>query len=104
MIVRVATFAPMTPAVEAEARRNMVERFKPALAAQPGLLAAYWTRAEDGHWVSITAWESRGAMERGSVAANAVPLLPGQDPEKIPSPEGMEVLNVMEHVHPAAGQ
>lgn len=98
MIVRVATFAPMTPEVEAEARRNMIERFKPALAAQPGLLAAYWTKASDGHWVSITAWESEEAMVRGSTAANAVPLLPGQDPEKIPSPEQMEVLTVMEHV------
>jgi heme-degrading monooxygenase HmoA len=101
VIVRVATFAPMTPEVEAEARRNMVERFKPALAAQPGLLAAYWTTAEDGHWVSITTWESAEALERGSAAANATPLLPGQDPEKIPSPARMELLAVMEHVHPS---
>jgi hypothetical protein len=98
VIVRLATFAPMTADVETEARRNMRERFKAALAAQPGLLAAYWTTAEDGHWVSITAWESREAMERGSIAANAVPLLPGQDPAKIPSPARMEVLSVMEHI------
>ena len=99
MIVRVATFAPMTPEVEAEARRNMRERFKPALASQPGLIAAYWTSAKDGHWVSITTWESEEAMERGGATANATQLLPGQDPEKIPSPERMEVLTVMEHVH-----
>ena len=98
MIVRVATFAPMTAELRAEATRNMVERFKPALAAQPGLLAAYWTEAPDGHWVSITAWESVESMERGGAAANAVPLLPGQDGEKIPSPVRTEILGVMEHI------
>lgn len=99
MIVRLATFAPMAADVETEARRNMVERFKPALTAQPGLIAAYWTQADDGHWVSITAWESVDAMERGSASANATPLLPGQNSDKIPSPARTEVLTVMEHFH-----
>ena len=52
MIVRIARFAPMTPEVEAEARRNLVERFKPALSTQPGFITAYWTTTDDGRWVS----------------------------------------------------
>ena len=101
MIVRVASFAPMTPDVEAEARQNLVERFKPALAAQRGLIAGYWAEAEDGHVVAITVWESHEALERGSAAANAVPLLPGQDPTKIPSPARTEILTVYEQLHSA---
>ena len=97
MIVRIARFAPMTPDVEAEARRNLVERFKPALSTQPGFLAAYWTTTDDGRWVSVTAWESREALEQGGAAANARPLLPGQNPDKIPSPIAVETLTVLAH-------
>jgi hypothetical protein len=95
MIVLVAAFAPMDPEIEAEARRNHTERFLPALASQPGFVAGYWVAAADGHWESITVWESAEALERGRVAANAVPLLPGQDPAKIPSPERFETFTVI---------
>lgn len=96
MIVRIATFAPWTPEVEAEVRRNLLERFMPALLAQAGFITAYWATAEDGHPVSISVWESQEAMARGGAAANATPLLPGQDPEKIPSPERVETFTVFE--------
>lgn len=95
MIVRLATFTPMTPEVAAEARRNLLERFKPALASQPGFLAGYWGEAADGQQVSITVWESEEALHRGGAAANATPLLPGQDPEKIPSPERTELFTLI---------
>ena len=42
MIARIATFVPMTADIEIEARRNLLERFQPALQSQPGLVAAYW--------------------------------------------------------------
>ena len=79
MIVRLATFASPTPDVRAEALRNLTERFQPALVAQPGFVAGYWAEAEDGRLVPITVWESEAAAERGGAAANATPLLPGQD-------------------------
>jgi heme-degrading monooxygenase HmoA len=95
MIVRLATFASTTPDVRAEAIRNLRERFQPALIAQPGFIAGYWAEAEDGRLVSITVWESEAAAEQAGVAANATPLLPGQDPAKIPSPERVDTLRVI---------
>ena len=95
MIVRLATFASPTPDVRAEALRNLTERFQPALVAQPGFVAGYWAEAEDGRMVSITVWESEAAAERGGRRANATPLLPGQDPAKIPSPDRVETLTVV---------
>ena len=97
MIVRIATFAPATPEVEAEARRNLLERFMPALTSQPGFVAGYWATAEDGRLMSITVWESEEALQRGGEAANATPLLPGQNQENIPSPERVETLTVVAH-------
>ncbi|MFL5064511.1 MAG: hypothetical protein ACJ789_01955 [Thermomicrobiales bacterium] len=41
MIVRIATFASATPDIRAESLRNLTERFKPALIAQPGFVAGY---------------------------------------------------------------
>jgi len=96
MIVRIATFAPWTPVVEAKVRRNLLKRFRPALLDQPGFITAYWATAEDGHPVSISVWESQEVMARGGAAANATPLPPGQDPEKIPSPERVETYEVFE--------
>ena len=95
MIVRLATFASPPPDVRAEALRNLTERFQPALVAQPGFVAGYWAEAEDGRMVSITVGESEAAAERGGAAANATPLLPGQDPAKIPSPDRVETLTVV---------
>ena len=95
MIVRLATFAAPTPDVGAEALRNLTERFQPALVAQPGFVAGYWAEAEDGRMVSITVWESDAAAERRGAVANANPLLPGQDPAKIPSPERVDILTVV---------
>jgi heme-degrading monooxygenase HmoA len=94
MIVRLATFASPPPDVRAEALRNLTERFQPALVAQPGFVAGYWAEAEDGRMFSITVWESEAAAERGE-AANATPLLPGQDSAKIPSPDRVETLTVV---------
>jgi hypothetical protein len=95
MIVRLAAFASPTPDVRAEARRNLLERFQPALVVQPGFVAGYWAEAEDGRLFSITVWESEAVAARAAEAANAVPLLPGQDPAKIPSPERVETLTVV---------
>ena len=98
MIARIATFSPMTADIEVEARRNLLERFQPALQAQPGLVAAYWVVGEDGTWKSITIWESVEGMERGGTQANATPLLPGQNAAKIPSPSRVELYEILTHI------
>jgi hypothetical protein len=97
MIARIGTFAPMPPEVAAESQRNLSERFLPALRAQEGFIAGYWLSGAAGQQLSITLWESEEAMGRGGAQANATPLLPGQDPSKIPSPHTVEVFTVTTH-------
>jgi hypothetical protein len=86
MIARIATFASLPPDVSAEVRRNVLERFMPAIRTQDGFVAGYWLANADGTWVSFTVWESKTAMERGGERANATPLLPGQDRTRFPRP------------------
>jgi heme-degrading monooxygenase HmoA len=95
MIARIATFPKLPPEVDAEVRRNVLERFMPALRAQEGFVAGYWVANEDGTWVSFSVWESKEAHERGGQRANATPLLPGQDPAKIPAPMTVELYEVI---------
>lgn len=97
MIARIATFPQLPPEIEAEVRRNVRDRFMPALREQAGLVAGYWLRRDDGTWVSVTIWESEEAQQRGGAQANATPLLPGQDPAKIPAPTTMEMYRVEAH-------
>lgn len=95
MIARIGTFSSRTPEAAAEAQRNLLERFRPALKAQEGFVGGYWLTAKDGRHLSITVWESEEAMRRGAERANATPLLPGQDPAKLPSPDIVEHFEVV---------
>jgi hypothetical protein len=95
MIARVGIFNPMPPGIAAESRRNLLERFLPALQKQEGFVGGYWLEADDGRQLSITVWESEEAMTRGAQRANAVPLLPGQDPSTIPSADEVELYRVV---------
>jgi hypothetical protein len=95
MIARIATFPSLPPDVSAEVRRNVLERFMPALRAQDGFVAGYWLANTDGTWISFTVWESEAAAQRGGQRANATPLLPGQDPKKIPSPTTVQSFPVV---------
>jgi heme-degrading monooxygenase HmoA len=95
MIARIATFPTLPPDVSAEVRRNVLERFMPALRAQDGFVAGYWLATADGTWISFTVWESEAAAQHGGQRANATPLLPGQDPNKIPSPTTVQTFPVV---------
>ena len=95
MIARIGTFQPMPPDVAAESRRNLLERFLPALRAQPGFVGGYWLEAPDGRQLSITVWESEEALREGAQRANAFPLLPGQDPSRIPGADVVETFEVV---------
>ena len=95
MIARIATFPTLPPDISAEVRRNVLERFMPALRAQDGFVAGYWLANTDGTWISFTVWDTEAAVERGGERANATPLLPGQDPNKIPSPTTVQSFPVV---------
>jgi hypothetical protein len=96
MIARIGHFDPMTPEQMAAAEFNLRERFKPALTAQEGLVAAYWLKQPDGHWLSFTIWESVEHLIQGGTRANATPLLPGQDGSLIPGPVSHEIWEVVD--------
>jgi heme-degrading monooxygenase HmoA len=96
MIARVARFDPMSAEVEAAMLDNVRVRFRAAVQAQPGFEGAYWGRAEDGGWVSISLWASQEAVNRGGLAANAVPLLSHQRSELIPSPASVDTYEIVE--------
>ena len=77
MIARVGAFSSLSPE------------------AQEGFVGGYWLAGKDGRLLSITLWESEEGMQRGGQHANATPLLPGQDPANIPSPDTIEVVEVV---------
>jgi len=95
MIARVGTFDSLSAEAAAESRRNLLERFLPALKAQAGFVLGVWLQGDDGKLVSITVWESEEALMTGAQQANAAPLLPGQDPTNIPSPDAVEHFDVI---------
>ncbi len=97
MIARIGTFRGLGPAERAASEDNLRRRFLPALRAQPGFVAGYWLAGADGTLRSITIWQSEEAMRLGAERANAVPLLPGQDPAAIPSPSEVETFLVTDH-------
>ena len=94
MIARVGSFEGLSAAAAAESQRNLLERFMPALQAQAGFVLGLWLEGEDGKLLAISVWESKEAMAVGAQKANATPLLSGQDPEKIPSPNLVEYFQV----------
>jgi quinol monooxygenase YgiN len=95
MIARIATFPTLPPDVSAEVRRNVLDRFIPALRAQDGFVAGYWLADAAGTWISFSVWESEAAAQRAGERANAAPLLAGQDPNKIPSPATVQTFPVV---------
>ncbi|GAC1658708.1 MAG: hypothetical protein NVS9B1_19210 [Candidatus Dormibacteraceae bacterium] len=97
MIARVAFSDPVEPEIAAVRRENFVQRFKPALAGQPGLRGGYWLTDSDGRHISLTLWESTEAMEAGGRAASAAPLLEGFRPDLLPSPR-VEIYEVWDHI------
>jgi hypothetical protein len=97
MIARIAFSDPVDDNLAEVRRENLVKRFKPALAKQPGLVGAFWMVDGAGNHVSLTLWESRQAMEEGGRAASDTPLLPGHRPDQLPSPR-VEVYDVWERI------
>jgi hypothetical protein len=103
MIARVGTFEHLSAEAAAESRRNLLERFLPALRVQAGFVVGLWLEGEGGKLLSITVWESAEAMTTAAQRANATPLLPGQIPEKIPAPDMVEHFEVTALAYSASG-
>jgi heme-degrading monooxygenase HmoA len=97
MIARIGYFGGLTPEQDAASTTNLRERFKPAITSQDGFVAAYWLRGADGRVISFSIWESEDKLREGGTRANAAPLLPGQNGDLIPSPERMEICEVVDH-------
>jgi hypothetical protein len=97
VIARIAYFEALTAEQETAVEYNFHNRFRAALTGQPGLVASFWLRAADGRRIAISVWERRTMMEDGARRANAVPLLPGQRGEDIPSPIRVEMADVSDH-------
>ncbi|MHB8508534.1 MAG: hypothetical protein ACYDGR_07775 [Candidatus Dormibacteria bacterium] len=97
MIARLAYFENLTAEQRDASRDNWDRRFKAALTSQPGLYAAYHVEAPDGTGIAISIWESQEAATDGGRNANAVPLLPGQVGEKIPSPTRTEFCQLVDY-------
>jgi hypothetical protein len=95
MIARIGTFLSLTPEAAAATRYNLLERFVPALKAQEGFVAGLWLEAADGRQLSITVWESEELLRQAAARANAVPLLPGQDPTQLPSADVVETFQLV---------
>jgi heme-degrading monooxygenase HmoA len=102
MIARIGIFHHVTPEAAAALHHNLVARFRPALKAQAGFIARYWLTDAGGKHLSVTIWEDEAALRTGGARANAVPLLPGQDPERIPSPDLVALYDVVTCVPPLA--
>lgn len=95
MIARIGTFLSLSPEAASASRRNLIERFLPALKEQEGFIGGFWLNGADGRHLSITVWESEEAMRRGADRANAAPLLPGQNAAQIPGPDTTELCEVV---------
>ena len=95
MIARIARFRFPSLRHREEAEHNGSERVGPSLAAQPGFQAIYFGRIAELEAFSISIFESREANERAAAIMNAQPLQPGQTPEMLPTPESVDVYDVV---------
>lgn len=98
MIARVARFRLATLEHREEAERNASDRVAPSLARQPGFRAVYFGRFAELEAFSVSLFDDREAAGAAGVAMNAQPLLAGQVPEMLPSPEAVAFFDVVSSV------
>jgi heme-degrading monooxygenase HmoA len=95
MIARVARFRFPSLRHRLEAERNGFERVRPSLAQQPGFQAVYFGRIAELEAFSISLFDSVQAAEAAAKRMNAEPLLEGQVPEMLPTPESVGFYDVV---------
>ncbi len=75
---------------------NVKLRVAPAGRKMNGYQGAFWLQdPATGKVVSISFWESEEALKSNGAGLKGVPLVPGQDPSKIPSPDAVEFYEVV---------
>jgi len=94
MIARVARFRFPSLRHREEAERNGSDRVGPSLASQPGFQAIYYGRIAELQALSISLFDDRETADAAAVTMNAMPLLPGQVAEMLPTPEGVALYDV----------
>jgi heme-degrading monooxygenase HmoA len=108
MIARVARFRFPSLRHREEAERNGSERVGPSLARQPGFQAIYYGRIAELQALSISLFDDRETADAAAMTMNAEPLLPGQAPDVLPTPEAVTFYDVVNSLVrdqvPAAGR
>ncbi|MEO8571915.1 MAG: hypothetical protein ABI553_09470 [Chloroflexota bacterium] len=94
MIARVARLRYPSQLLRAEAERNRSGRVVPSIIRQPGFRATFYGRIAELEAFSITMFDSAEAAAVASAAIDAEPLLPGQTPEMLPTPESITFCEV----------
>jgi hypothetical protein len=97
VIARVARFDSLTDDQRLAQKDNLRLRFKAAISEQLGFVAAFWLEKGDDV-ISVSVWQSEETMQLAGGRANAVPLLPDQKGEDIPSPSTVETWSVFDHL------
>jgi heme-degrading monooxygenase HmoA len=95
MIARVARFRFASLHHREEAERNGSERVGPSLARQRGFEAIYYGRIAELEAFSISLFDDRGTADAAAATMNAQPLLAGQVPDMLPTPETVAFYDVV---------
>lgn len=75
---------------------NVKLRVAPATRQMRGSMGGFWLQDRTtGKVISISFWESEEALRSNADVLKNTPLLPGQDPSKIPSPDAQEFYEVV---------
>jgi heme-degrading monooxygenase HmoA len=98
MIARVAQFRFPDLQHREEAERNGSVRVGPSLARQPGFQAIYYGRTRELEAVSISLFEDRESADAAAITMNTQPLLDGQVPEMLPTPDAVTFYEVVTSV------
>src|SRR6266550_3553027 len=98
MIARVAQFRFPDLQHREEAERNGTVRVGPSLARQPGFQAIYYGRTGELEAVSISLFEDRESADTAAITMNTQPLLDGQVPEMLPTPDVVTFYEVVTSV------
>lgn len=95
MIARVARFRFPSLRHRDEAERNGSGRVGPSLARQPGFVAIYFGRIAEFEAFSISMFDDRDTADAAAITMNDQPLLTGQVPEMLPTPEAVTFYEVV---------
>jgi len=100
MIAQITYFdGPRSPEVVAASERAGRERIMPAVSADPEIRAGhrgtFALRQPDGTHLVLVLADSAATLDRADAVITATPLLPGEDPALLTSPDRVERYEVV---------